>query len=115
MLQRGGERMSRHVRAQMVIAAMTTTFSLHVCADQVPAPGTVACADPFGRESARSDLVRAFGAASVVDQEIEGHGGAGWLGTVIYPNDPRRQLEILWGDEVNRRLLAAIWIRGESQ
>jgi hypothetical protein len=113
-VSRGGQLMSRRVMVEMIIAAIVTTFSLHVSADQVLAPGTVACADPFGRDT-RSDLVRTFGAANVVDQEIEGHGGAGWLGTVIYPNDPRRRLEILWGDEVNRRLLAAIWIRGESE
>ncbi len=93
--------MSKRVTAQMLIAAMMVTFALRVSADQVPTPGTVACADPFGRESTRLDLVRAFGAANVVDQEIQGHGGAGWLGTVIYPNDPQRRLDILWGDEVN--------------
>jgi hypothetical protein len=107
--------MSRRMRTQMVIiVAAISMFSLYVSADQVPPPGTVACTDPFGRESTRLDLVRAFGAANVVDEQIDGPGGVAWR-TVIYPNDPRRRLEILWGDEENRRLLAAIWIRGESQ
>jgi hypothetical protein len=98
----------------MVLAAAMTTFPVHAFADQVPAPGTVACADPFGHESTGPDLVRAFGADNVVDQDIEVESAA-QQGTVIYPNDPRRRLEIFWADKVNRRLLVAIQISGESQ
>lgn len=40
--------------------------------------------------------------------------GAG-RGTVIYPNDPERRLEVLWGDEIHRRLLASVLIRERSR
>jgi hypothetical protein len=107
--------MSRCLRLVFVIMAVTSFSPVHVFAGQVPAPGVIACANPFGRDSTRSDLVRAFGAANVVDQEVEGHGGVSWYGTVIYPKDPRRRLEILWGDEVNRRLLASVRILYKSR
>jgi hypothetical protein len=99
-----------------VIAATITAFPFHVSADQAPAPGMVACADPFGREATRSDLVRAFGAANVVDQEIEVHEGAArWGGTVVYPNDPRRRLEVFLDDLANGRGWLMTVIRGKSQ
>lgn len=107
--------MNRRILVQIIVTAATIATISFVNADEVKAPGRVVSSDPFGRDSTRADLDRAFGAANLVDQDIEGHGGAGWMGTVIYPQDPRRQLEVLWGDEENKRLLAAIWIRGESQ
>jgi hypothetical protein len=101
--------------ARSLVTLFLITVPLSASADQTPSPGTVRCTGSFGREASRSDLVRTFGAANVVDQEIEGHGGEAWLGTVVYPDDPERRLEILWGDEKNQRLPGAIWITKESE
>ena len=97
-----------------VIAATITAFPFHVSAEQVSAPGMVTCFGPFGRESTRSDLVRAFGAANIVDQEIEMMGLAHWRATVIYPNDSQRRLEMIFTGELAPRLMF-IHIPKESQ
>jgi len=46
----------------------------------------------------RKDLVQAFGAANVVDQDVDIGEGETQPGTVICPKDPERLMEILWRD-----------------
>jgi hypothetical protein len=83
-------------------------------ADPASTPGTVTCAGVFGRESSYSDMVSLFGAANVVLEGIEGTEGIEIPGTVIYPNDPLRRLEVLWIDAEMHRHPGAIWISNES-
>jgi hypothetical protein len=99
----------------VVAFVVTTGQGSHALADQASAPGTVTCAGVFGRESSHSNLASTFGAANVAIQEVEGAEGIKIWGTVIYPNDPRRRLEVLWIDEEMRRHPGAIWISKESQ
>jgi hypothetical protein len=99
----------------MIAFVVTTFHGSHALADQASAPGTVICAGAFARESSHSKVAATFGAAKVAIQEIEGAEGIKILGTVVYPNDPRRRLEILWIDKDMRRRPGAIWISHESQ
>jgi len=87
----------------------------HALADPASVPGTVTCAGAFGRDSSHSKLAATFGAANVAFQEVDGPEGMKIWGTVIYPSDPRRRLEVLWIDKDMRRRPGAIWISRESQ
>ena len=46
----------------------------------------------------RADLVRVYGRANVVDRDVEVGEGETEPGTIIFPNDPKRSIEILWKD-----------------
>jgi len=110
-----GRKMNWPLLLGVIAFVVTIDHGSRALADQAPAPGTVTCADAFGRESSHSKIVSTFGAAHVASQEIEGAEGITMLGTVIYPNDPRRRLEVLWIDKDMQRRPGAIWISKESQ
>jgi len=52
----------------------------------------------IGPRTTRKDLVQAFGTANVVDQDVDVGEGETQPGTVIFPKDPVRLIEILWRD-----------------
>jgi hypothetical protein len=64
----------------------------------------------------RRDLVARFGAANVVDQDIvTGHGEGEIVPvTVLFPNDPKRRLEINWKDEKTKLAPEFLTIQGEK-
>jgi len=46
--------------------------------------------------TSRKDLVARYGATNVVDQDIDVGEGETEHGTVLFPNDPMREIEIIW-------------------
>jgi hypothetical protein len=46
----------------------------------------------------RQDLVQIYGASNVVDQDVDVGEGETEPGTVVFPKDPQRSIEILWKD-----------------
>jgi hypothetical protein len=46
----------------------------------------------------RNDLVRMYGAANVVDQDVDIGEGEMQSATFLFPKDPERRIEILWKD-----------------
>jgi len=50
----------------------------------------------------RKDLVRMYGAANVVDQDMDIGEGETQPGTFLFPKDPQRQVELLWKDPDNK-------------
>jgi hypothetical protein len=46
----------------------------------------------------RVDLVRIYGSANVVDQDVDVGEGEMQSGTFLFPKDPERQIEVLWKD-----------------
>jgi hypothetical protein len=101
--------------AKGAIAAIAAAFSWCASADQVAAPGAVTCEGPFAGDSSHAKVVDAFGNENVTFQEVGGVEGEKLWATVIYPNDPRRQLEISRKESAARRHLEAIRISGETQ
>jgi hypothetical protein len=59
----------------------------------------LACDGPIGAETSKDSLTRLFGAENVVDQTVPGPEGTQNIATVLYPNDPKKRLEIVWMDE----------------
>jgi len=60
----------------------------------------------------RADLVRTYGAANVVDKDVDVGEGETEPGTVIFPNDPERLIEILWKDPEKKTLPASAQLSG---
>jgi hypothetical protein len=79
---------------------------------QAQQPLVVNCEGPFGRNASRADLAKAFG-SNVVDRVLGGPEGTKLRGSVLYPNDPKRRLEVIWNDEKARRK-PTIRINGKS-
>jgi hypothetical protein len=60
----------------------------------------------------RKDLVARYGAANVRDQDIDTGEGETEPGTVVFPRDPKRSIEILWQDPPTKRAPKSLTIRG---
>src|SRR5690242_17137258 len=67
------------------------------------------CKDPFVRDGSRASLIKAFGAANVVREDIFLAGDTVPM-TVIFPKNPRRRLEIVWRDMRTERGISKIII-----
>jgi|SRR5262249_36629622 len=90
---------------------LISALALTAHAQQAPQSRTITCEGPFGRGASQLDLVKAFG-RDVVVQEVPGAEGERLKASVIYPNDPRLRLEVLWN---NDRALRDPLIRINSQ
>lgn len=82
------------------LLALSSSFAL---AERAASPRVIKCEGPFGRNASHADLVKAFGSANVVYQDIDGAEGETIKASVLYPNDAKAKLEIIWGDEKARR------------
>lgn len=82
----------------------------------LPGPPTVvSCSGLFGPDSSHQAIEEAFKAQNVTFGEIEGGSeGNKLVGSVIFPNDPKRRLEVLWQDEGQRMFVRLIVITGRS-
>lgn len=62
----------------------------------------------------RQDLVGTYGASNVVDKDVDVGEGKTEPGTVVFPNDPQRSIEILWTDPDKKTLPASAQIEGDA-
>jgi hypothetical protein len=70
---------------------------------------------PLNLHTTHEDLVRAFGAANIVEQDgIEGFSGEMEYVTVIFPKDPQRSIEIRWRDADKKTVPESMTIRGRK-
>jgi hypothetical protein len=65
----------------------------------------IRCDGPFAKDTSHAKLAKAFGARNVAAA-----GGA----TVLFPNDPKRRLEVTWRDAAGRARPASILVEGQS-
>ncbi len=53
---------------------------------------------PINSQTSREELVREYGAMNVVDRDVDVGEGEMESATFLFPNDPERQIKILWKD-----------------
>jgi len=82
------------------LSALSSSFAP---AERAAAPRVIKCEGPFARNAGHADLVKAFGSGNVAYQDIDGAEGEKIKASVLYPNDSKAKLEIIWGDEKGRR------------
>jgi hypothetical protein len=71
---------------------------------------------PINARTTRGDLVRLYGADDVIDRGVdtgEDEGGTA-TGTVLFPNDPTRKVEILWRDYEKKADPSRVTISGKT-
>jgi hypothetical protein len=62
----------------------------------------------------RQDLVRLYGPSNVVDQDIDVGEGDIETATVLFPNNPKRMVEILWQDQQKQAYPNSVIIYGKA-
>lgn len=76
---------------------------------------TVTCSGPFARTTTHAQLEAAFGAKNVVFTQVDAPGGTKLNASVVFPDDPKRRLEVVWHDEAARARPSLIVITGASR
>ncbi len=74
----------------------------------------IRCDGPFAKDTSHAKLAQAFGAKNVVFQPVGGPEGSKLNATVVFPNDRKRRLEVLWHDESARQRPSSIVVDADS-
>ena len=75
----------------------------------------VACSTgAFIKNSGHLRLAQAYGVHNVDFTQVTGDDGSAMMASVIYPNDPKKRLEVLWDDDTDRSGTRMIVIEGQS-
>jgi hypothetical protein len=74
----------------------------------------VACSGAFAKNSGHLRLAQSYGVHNVDYAEVSGDDGSTLMASVLFPNDPKRRLEVLWDDDVQRTGTRMIVIDGQS-
>jgi hypothetical protein len=78
-----------------------------------PAPLVVACSGAFARDSHHLKLTMTYDRKNVDFGEVDAGLGKS-MASIIYPNDPKRRLEVWWSDMDKRKDVYLIVINGSS-
>jgi hypothetical protein len=77
-------------------------------------PHTVACSGAFAKNSSHIRLAQIFGPQNLTYTEVAGAQNTKLQGSVLYPKDPKRHLEVMWTNESSRAGTSVIAINGQS-
>jgi hypothetical protein len=69
----------------------------------------------FAKESTHIKLAVKYDSRNVTYGQVDGPEGSKIPGSILFPNDPRRRLEVLWDQEASRSGTSVIAINGKSQ
>jgi hypothetical protein len=76
---------------------------------------TVACSNgAFAKNSGHLRLAQAYGVHNVDFTEVAGDDGSTLMASVLFPNDPKKRLEVLWDDDTERTGIRMIVIGSQS-
>src|SRR5215468_7839520 len=79
------------------------------------APTTVvACSGTFAKDSSHLKLAMFFDSKNITFTDVEASEGAKVPASVLFPNDPKRRLEVWWSNITARKDIYLIVIGGES-
>lgn len=80
------------------------------------APATaIACSGVFAKDSTHLKLAVKYDSRNIVYTDVDGPDGSKIKASVLYPNDPKRRLEVLWNNDAARSDTSVIAINGQSQ
>jgi hypothetical protein len=79
------------------------------------AQDVLACEGVFGKDTTHAKLVEAFGKSNVAFLDVDGDRGVKVKASVIYPDDPRQRVDVIWHDEKLRRRPAVIRVDFRSE
>jgi len=76
---------------------------------------TVACSGPFAKDSSHLKLAIKYDSRNITYGEVDGPEGSKIPGSILFPNDPKRRLEVIWAKDAGRSETSVIDINGKSQ
>jgi hypothetical protein len=74
----------------------------------------VTCGGAFAKDSSHLKLATAYKPENLVFTEVDASEGKKLMATVLFPNDPKRRLEVWWDNETSRSGTYLIVINGQS-
>jgi hypothetical protein len=75
----------------------------------------VTCGGVFAQDSTHLKLAGKYDSRNITFAEVDGPEGSKIPGSILFPNDPRHRLEVLWANEAARSGTSVIAINGKSQ
>jgi hypothetical protein len=78
------------------------------------APLVLACSGTFAKDSNHLELVTAYKSKNVTFTDVEAADGTKVPASILFPNDPKRRLEVWWSDRNHRSDIHLIVIGGQS-
>jgi len=75
----------------------------------------VACTGVFVKDSSHLKLATKYDSRNIVFGKVNGSDATTIDASVLFPNDPKRRLEVLWNNEADRSETSVIAINGKSQ
>jgi hypothetical protein len=83
-----------------------------------PAPAAsghaVTCSGTFGKDSSHLKLAMTFDSKNITFTDVDASNGAKVPASVLFPNDPKRRLEVWWSNQAARSGTYLIVINGKS-
>jgi len=79
-----------------------------------PSAHVVACTGIFSKESSHLRLAMTFDYKNVTFGDVEADGGTKVQASIVFPNDPKRRLEVWWSNPAERSGIYLIDIKGKS-
>lgn len=80
----------------------------------LPASHAVACSGTFGKDSSHLKLAMTFDSKNITFTDVEANNGTKVPASVLFPNDPKRRLEVWWSNPAARSGTYLIVINGKS-
>ena len=77
-------------------------------------PRVIVCGGVFAKDTSHIKLAQMYEAQNIAYTEVDGPEGSKLMASVLYPNDPKRRLEVLWQNDAMRSDLSVISINGQS-
>src|SRR6516225_4047734 len=74
----------------------------------------VACSGTFAKDSSHLELVTAFKSKNITFTDVEAADGTKVPASILFPNDPKRRLEVWWSNRTTRSDIHLIVIGGQS-
>ncbi|MEW6255434.1 MAG: hypothetical protein AB1592_05705 [Pseudomonadota bacterium] len=90
-------------RTALLMAAVLAGAAPLPVGAQAPQLPPLACSGPFAKDADAARLAAVFGAANVRHGDVTVAEGATEPGTILFPDDSARRLEILWHDAEARK------------
>jgi hypothetical protein len=77
-------------------------------------PRVVTCSGAFAKTSGHLRLAQTYGVHNIEFTQVSGDDGSTLPASVLFPNDPKKRLEVLWDDDNQRSGTRMIVIDGQS-
>ena len=105
------------MRKAWISAALAPALALlagPLWAQQRTPTTVVACSDPFAKDSSHLELTTAFNSKNVAFADVVATDGTKVPASILFPNDPKRRLEVWWSNPTTRSDIHLIVIGGQS-